>query len=72
MNLTDMVRDLIKWDSRLTNAHGEPSYYDPLFDRKAEILTEMAKRIEALEQREHSHPFCAGSYCAGEHRTGRK
>ena len=47
----------------LTNSCDD-SYFDALFDAKAEILIEMARRIEALERREHSHPLGVGSYCA--------
>jgi len=39
--------------------------HDALFWKKIEIWQEMAKRIEALERHEHSHPLGAGSYREG-------
>lgn len=61
LTLAETVGRLIERDKSLTNSCEEPPYYDPLFEEKAEILLEMAKRIEALEQREHSHPLGVGS-----------
>lgn len=60
LTLTKAVRRLIELDAHLMN-QCDGSYYDPLFEEKAELLMEMAKRIEALEQREHSHPLGIGS-----------
>lgn len=60
MNLIKMVCRLIGLDKGLVNSCDEP-YFDPLFEEKAEILIEMAKRIEALERRVHSHPLGVGS-----------
>lgn len=52
MTLTEMVYRLIGLDKALVNSCDEPSYYDPLFEEKAELLMEIAKRLDILWKQE--------------------
>ena len=57
MNLLEEIDKLNKGSQ-----HDEDGYvHDPLLWSKMEIWREMVRRIEALEQREHSHPLGVGS-----------
>ena len=57
MNLTEELDRLIK-----EPMHDEDIIHDRVFWKAIDICLEMAKRIEALEQREYSHPLGVGSY----------
>ena len=58
MNLTEELQEILVGPTRAKTAVQDLSY---VLWRLFGVVQEMAKRIEALEQREHSHPLGASS-----------